>query len=164
MIFLKSWCIVSKLFHADSWVFWVFGILSSFTCFMNPLPFFCSSSSITIRLIFISVFYSVFVFIFIVWILIISPPHPSSSKRLALPIRFWAVLLFWEFSVRLLGIQHPIGPLSSSWNWFLFFVLPSLYILFVFFPHPSILYCSWYQYGCVLYYLLYLQLAAPLLH
>ena len=57
---------------------------------------------------------------------------------------------FWEFTV----------PSSS----FFFVVLPSLYMLIVSFLHLFILYCSWYAHCCVLYGMLYLQFAKPLLH
>ena len=118
-----------------------FGCLAldlSWTRFMNPLTFWRSSSSIIIRLIFISIFHSVFFYISVVWFLAISLPHPSFARQLAQSV---------------LRIHSTISPSSSSVKFFPFCRSSKfIYSICVF---PSSVHSLWYEDCCILYDLLY---------
>ena len=123
-IFLRLWCVVSKLLHAGCCVFWAF-----LTHFMNPLHSCRSFSSILIQLIFISVFHSAFFCIFVVCFLTIYLPHLSFSTKLPLSTKSWAVLIFfWEFA-------NP-----SHWFFILFMI-----ILMIILNGLSFSFCSFYR-------------------
>ena len=160
-IFLRLWCVVSKLLHAGCCVFWVY--------FMNPLHSCRFFSSILIRLNFISVFHSAFFCIFVVCFLTIYLPHPSFSKKLPLSTKFWAVLIFfWEFAnpshwffilcmiilmIILIGLSFSFCSFCCSSKFIHIIILFSLF-------YHSVLFMVWML--CSLR-LLYLQFAGTLL-
>ena len=107
----------------------------SLTRFMNPLSFFLINNYQTN-------FYSCIPFnILLHFCCLVSHYFSSPSFFFKVAGVDYQILscssFFWKFNLPPLLVFYPLRDL-----FFLFVVLPSLYILFVFFPYPSALYCS----------------------